>query len=118
MKIPTKQPEAKKERIAAWREHIPGIYNGAYRKQYDKAMSGKSLRAAVNAKCADCMNWQGVEVRLCDIVTCSLHPYRPGRSRQTEPVTLESAQQRASEEAGSEITPEMSITGGVCKEEN
>jgi len=107
MKIPQKQTKTKKEQIAAWREHIPGIYNGSYRRQYDKAMSGKSLRAAITSKCQDCMNWEGTEVRRCDIVTCPLHPYRPGRGRQTEPVTLDSTPQNASGNIGSEETDEI-----------
>jgi len=38
------------ERIRAYREHIPNLHDGAYRRGYDKAMKGKSLRAAVNAQ--------------------------------------------------------------------
>ena len=84
MHIPTQDIEKTAEqRIAEWREHIPGLYRGYYRKTYDKAMSGKSLRAAVTAKCQDCMCWQGTEVKRCDIVTCPLHPYRPGVKRPT-----------------------------------
>jgi hypothetical protein len=80
------------QRIAEWRQNIPGLFNGAYRRMYDKAMSGKSLRAAVTAKCQDCMCWQGAEVKRCDIVTCPLHPYRPGVKRS---VTSNLARQSA-----------------------
>lgn len=54
-----------------------------YRGTYDRAMSGKSQQRAIFAKCQDCMNWQVAEIRRCDIVTCPLHPYRPGTSRST-----------------------------------
>lgn len=82
MRIPTNDiKKTTEQRIAEWRQNIPDLFNGAYRRTYDKAMSGKSLRAAVTAKCQDCMCWQGAEVRRCDIVTCPLHPYRPGVKR-------------------------------------
>ena len=58
-------------------EHIPDFFNGSYRRSYDKAMLGKSLRAAVDSKCLDCMCWQQAEVRDCPVVTCTLWPYRP-----------------------------------------
>ena len=67
----------REDQIKAWREHIPNKFDGSYRKQYDKAMKRQSMRAAVNSKCLDCMNWQQPEVRDCDIVTCPLHSYRP-----------------------------------------
>jgi len=65
------------ERIRAYREHIPNLHDGVYRRRYDKAMKGKSLRAAVNAKCLDCACWQKNEVRDCPALTCPLWPYRP-----------------------------------------
>jgi len=67
----------KDEQIELWREHIPNKFDGSYRRQYDKAMKKESMRAAVNSKCLDCMNWQQPEVKDCEIVTCPLHPYRP-----------------------------------------
>jgi len=82
MKIPEKQPETRSERIKAWREHIPNYRHGYFQRNYDKAMSGKSLRAAITAKCLDCMCWQQPEVNKCDIVTCPLHPYRPNLARR------------------------------------
>ena len=81
MQITKERPKTKKERIAAWRQNIPELFNGSYRKQYDKAMSGKSIRAAINSKCLDCMCWQQAEVKKCDIDTCPLHPYRPYQGR-------------------------------------
>lgn len=76
-KIKKQKPRNKTERIRSWRENIPDFFHGSYRRNYDKAMTGKSLRAAVDSKCLDCMCWQAAEVRKCTIVTCPLHPYRP-----------------------------------------
>ena len=65
------------ELIRAYRKSIPDLHDGAYRRGYDKAMAGKSLRAAINAKCLDCCCWQKSAVRDCSVVTCPLHPHRP-----------------------------------------
>lgn len=65
-----KTPE---ERIAKRRSDMPSIY----RKNYDKAMSGKSLKAASKAFCLECVMWQREEVKLCPSVACPLYPYRP-----------------------------------------
>jgi hypothetical protein len=56
-----------------WCTEMPQSFRAAYR----KAMDTKSLRAAVNAKCQDCMNWQRVEIRDCLVVICPLWPHRP-----------------------------------------
>jgi len=61
------------ERIAERRADMPKIH----RATYDKAVSGKSLRAAVNAFCAECVMWQREEVRLCTSLACPLWAYRP-----------------------------------------
>ncbi len=47
-----------------------------YRATYDRAMSGKSRKAAVRAYCLSCMDWRESEVRLCPTKTCPLHRYR------------------------------------------
>lgn len=49
----------------------------AYQKNYEKAMSGKSDRAAVKAKCLDCTGYQKNEIAKCPSTTCPLHPRRP-----------------------------------------
>lgn len=61
-----------------WVAEMPQLYRRVYR----KAMGGRSLRAAVTAKCQDCSNWQRAEIRDCLVVTCSLWPYRPYRIRE------------------------------------
>jgi len=49
----------------------------AYRETYKRAMTGKSLRAAVNSFCLECVCWQREEVKLCTAIDCPLYPYRP-----------------------------------------
>lgn len=50
-----------------------------FRKVYDIAMIGRSLRAAVNSQCIECMGYVFKEVRLCCSPQCPLYPYRPLR---------------------------------------
>jgi hypothetical protein len=58
-------------------EVIPDLYNNSYKKQYIKAMTTRSLKAAVNSKCLDCCCWQASEVKKCTDVECPLYNYRP-----------------------------------------
>jgi len=51
-----------------------------YRAVYDRAVSGKSLRAAVNSFCLECCYWQSREVTLCTDLACPLWAVRPYRS--------------------------------------
>ncbi len=63
------------QRIAEHREAMPR----QFRKVYDTVMAGRSLRAAVNSQCIECMGYQLKEVRLCVSPQCPLFPYRPVR---------------------------------------
>lgn len=47
-----------------------------YRKLYERAMRGKSRKAAMKAFCAECVQWQINEVEKCTDVGCPLYPYR------------------------------------------
>jgi hypothetical protein len=56
-----------------------------------------SMRAAINAKCKDCIyddcapgNWRQ-QVAACTISTCSLHPYRPKSKPRASQVAGESS---------------------------
>ena len=71
------------------RANIPDLHHGAYRRLWDKAMTGRSLRAAVKSKCLDCMCWQPTEVKLCTCVACPLFPYRPGQRQKRTPAPSE-----------------------------
>ncbi len=55
------------------RSSIPVSYRG----NYDRAMSGKSMKCAIKAMCLECMGWDREEVRLCCSPACPLYPYRP-----------------------------------------
>lgn len=47
------------------------------RYRYLQAMTGKSLRAAVNSFCSECVGWVRDEVTKCTAPACPLYPYRP-----------------------------------------
>ena len=47
-----------------------------YRKLYDRAMSGRSRKAAMKYFCAECVGYQKGEIELCTDTGCSLYPYR------------------------------------------
>lgn len=49
----------------------------SYRSNYKKAMSGKSITAAVKSFCLECMQWKKEEVKNCCSVACPLFAYRP-----------------------------------------
>lgn len=52
------------------------------RKTYQRAMTGRSRKAAIKAFCLECVGYIRVEVRNCSDVGCPLHPYRPGQKRE------------------------------------
>lgn len=57
----------------------------AYRAVYKKAMTGKSLRAAVNAFCLECVCWQRLEITNCTAKNCPLYNYRPYQDSKQNP---------------------------------
>ena len=52
----------------------------SYRATYLRAVSGKSIRAAVNANCVMCCGYERDAVRTCSALSCPLWPYRPYQS--------------------------------------
>ena len=66
-----------RNQLRQWHKNIPNLFHGSFRKKWIKALQHKSMKAAVTAKCQDCMAWQNAEVRACNIVTCPLWQYRP-----------------------------------------
>ena len=68
----------RQEKITERRAQIPR----AYKATYDKVVKGKSLRAAVNAQCLECVCWQRREVTLCTDLACPLFAVRPYQSSQ------------------------------------
>ena len=65
--------EKRQEKITERRVQMPR----SYRATYDRAVKGKSLRAAINAQCLECVCWQIDEVRNCTDVACPLYAVRP-----------------------------------------
>jgi hypothetical protein len=49
----------------------------AYKGVYKKAVTGKSLRACINAQCLMCCGYQRKEVTLCTDLACPLYAVRP-----------------------------------------
>jgi len=64
------------KRKAVIENHL-SIIPQPYRKTYEKAVTGKSLSAAVKAQCLDCMRWKKLEVRKCTSLACPLWTHRP-----------------------------------------
>lgn len=102
-----REPITIKEKRQKYCEHIPAIYQATYR----KAMKGRSLAAAVKAKCQDCMNWQQVEIRECPVVTCTLHPYRPYISRTSTRKSVSTQMHRQNGRFQKKRRPEGSLVG-------
>jgi hypothetical protein len=63
----------KDSKIAERRAQMPR----SYRATYDRAVKGKSLRAAINAQCLECVCWITKEVRFCTDLACPLYAVRP-----------------------------------------
>ena len=57
------------ERLAQMPKHCRGVYL--------RAVGGKSLRAAVNAFCLECVTWNRAEVARCTALACPLYACRP-----------------------------------------
>jgi len=49
--------------------------------QFKRAYGGKSLRAAINANCLDCMGYEQASVKRCRILDCPLHSVRPYQAK-------------------------------------
>jgi hypothetical protein len=71
------------------------------REVYQKAMTGKSRKAAVHAFCLECCGWQINEVFQCTDSGCPLYPYRPA-SR-----IVADAHERPPDDAESTDSPQM-----------
>ena len=67
----------RKAKIAERRTEIPRRYRGVY----DKAVQGKSRKAAMRAFCLECCGWIAQEVRRCTDQACPFHRYRPHQKK-------------------------------------
>ena len=87
--------EKRQKKLAKHRAQIPKLYRGIY----DKAVSGKSRKAAMHAFCLECVGWQIKEVFLCTSPQCTLYPYRPKPSvPQDAPQSLSDEQESKNSE--------------------
>ena len=73
--------EARRRAIIEDRPHrierrLAGIPS-RFRRQYRKAVAGKSLQEAVTAMCLECTMWTPSNVHLCTGVACPLWAVRP-----------------------------------------
>ena len=55
----------------------------SHRGTYQRAVTGKSLRAAVTAFCAECVGYDREAVRTCPAVACPLWSVRPWQQRRS-----------------------------------
>ena len=69
----------REEQVAKRRAQIPS----KYRAIYDRAVTAKSLRAAVNAQCLECVCWQRKEITPCTDLACPLYAVRPYQSSRS-----------------------------------
>ena len=63
----------RERQIAERRAHMPK----QYRSVYDRAMTGRSRKAAMRAFCVACCGYEIREVFICSDLACPLWPYRP-----------------------------------------
>jgi hypothetical protein len=100
---PKRQGKARaaiEEQLRRWYKNIPNKREGSLRRKWLKALARKSMRAAVQAKCEDCMAFEQAEARRCEVVTCPLFQYRLGArtNGETETVVRQIADGLASEQ--------------------
>ncbi len=65
--------EQRQEQVNLRLAQMPQTCRGVYR----KAVSGKSLRAAVNSFCLECVSYQRAEIHLCTDLACPIYAQRP-----------------------------------------
>jgi len=68
------------------REDIPR----KYQRIYDRAMSGKSRKAAMRAFCLECVGWECNEVALCTDKNCPLYSYRSYKRISSKSIAVQS----------------------------
>ncbi len=77
-----------RDQLRQWHKNIPDLFHGSFRMKWIKALQRKGMRAAIDAKCQDCMCWQNAEIKECNIVTCPLFQYRPFANKDGELETM------------------------------
>lgn len=80
-KIERTAPEEDYSKRSEYLQQI-GKWSKKYVGHFERAYAGRSLRAAVNAKCLCCTNCQRTEIKYCQVVQCPLWDYRPYQKRR------------------------------------
>lgn len=75
--VETKYGISRSEQIAKRLSNMPSTCKGAYR----KAVNHKSMRAAVNSQCLECIGYVRKEISVCSDLGCPLYSYRPFQTR-------------------------------------
>lgn len=65
------------EQVAKRIAGMPTTCRGAYK----KAVNHKSMRAAVNSQCLECVGYIRKEISVCTDLACPLYSYRPFQKR-------------------------------------
>jgi len=84
----------RRRQISGRLAQIPKLYRGIY----DKAIRGRSRKAAMHSFCLECCGYQIAEVFLCTDLGCQLYPYRP-KSR-VSPVAHQGVREHAEAKIG------------------
>jgi hypothetical protein len=71
-------PSSRREAIL---EYLTGVPK-SWRATYLNAVSGRSLRSAINGFCGSCVMWDRVEIAQCTDRTCPLFAVRPFRASE------------------------------------
>ena len=99
----------RQEAIANKRAQIPKMY----RRIYDKAVSGRSRRAAITLSCLECMGYQRNQVAACTSPACPLWVFRPYRLPAGIPQTPEKRRDNRAESTNSERKEPITLSAQV-----
>ena len=72
-RAPKSTENLREHQIERQRTQIPKLYWALY----ERAIGGRSRKAATHSFCLECCGWQIKEVFLCTGLACPLYPYRP-----------------------------------------
>ena len=71
-----------KQKMRSRRLEMVGKLAPSKLRRFKRAYVGKSMRAAINANCLDCMGYEQRGIRSCRIFDCPFWDYRPYRIKE------------------------------------
>lgn len=71
-----------------------------YRAKYKRAISGRSMRAAIDSFCLECMGYSRTEIPVCTDTGCPLYSYRPYQKSEVAHDRVNNDQELTNEEIG------------------